>query len=116
MPLTDTERNTIADAEATRLSYVSLHTANPSTTGANEATGGTPAYARKALTWNASTGGTASANEVTFDVPAGTYTHFGIWSALTSGTFRGGNSLAASQVISSQGQIKLTVSIPVTAS
>ncbi len=111
----DAERNAIADAEAGRLLFVSLHTASPSTTGANEVTGGSPAYARKAATWNASAGGTATANQVTFDVPAGTYTHFGVWTALTAGTFRGGNPLAANQTISSQGQILLTISLPVTA-
>lgn len=116
MPLVDAERNTIADAEAARLVYVSLHTGNPATTGANEVSGGSPAYARKSLTFPAATGGTATSAEVTFDVPAGTYTHFGTWSAATAGTFRGGNPLAASQTISSQGQIKLVVSVPVAVS
>jgi hypothetical protein len=116
MPLTDAERNTVADAEAARLLYASLHTGNPGSTGASEATGGTPAYARKALTFASAASGTATAGEVTFDVPAGTYTHFGVWSASTGGTFRGGNPLAVSQTMSSQGQIKLTVALPVTAS
>lgn len=116
MPLTDGERNTIADAEAARLLFASLHTSNPGSTGTNEATGGSPAYARKSLTFGSSSGGTATAAEVTFDVPAGTYTHFGVWSASTGGTFRGGNPLAVSQTMSSQGQIKLTVALPVTAS
>lgn len=116
MPLTDNERNAIATAEAARLLFASLHTANPGTTGANEVTGGSPAYARKSLSFAAASGGTATASEVTFDVPAGTYTHFGVWDAATAGTFRGGNPLSASQVVSSQGQIKLTVSLPVTAS
>jgi len=116
MPLTDAERNQIANSEASRLLYASLHTASPGTTGTNEVSGGTPAYARKALSFGSASAGTATATEVTFDVPAGTYTHFGVWDAATSGTFRGGNPLSASQVVSSQGQIKLTVSLPVTAS
>lgn len=33
--------------------YISLHTGDPGTTGANEATGGSPAYARKLTTWAA---------------------------------------------------------------
>lgn len=116
MPFVDAERNIAADAVAARITYLSLHTANPGTTGASEASGGAPAYARKAVTFGAATAGTATSVEVTFDVPAGTYTHFGAWSAATAGTFRGGNALATSQVISSQGQLKLTVTIPVTAS
>lgn len=115
MPLLDSERNAVADHQASRLAYVSLHTANPGTTGTAEATGGSPAYARKALSFSAASGGTATAAEVTFDVPAGTYTHFGVWTAATGGTFRGGNPLSASTTISPQGQIKVTVSIPVTA-
>ncbi len=115
MPLTVSERNAIADTEAARLVYVSLHTADPGTTGASEVTGGSPAYARKALTFTAAATGTAAAAEVTFDVPTGTYTHFGTWTALTVGTFRGGNLLATSQAFTAQGQLKVTVSLPVTA-
>lgn len=116
MPFVDAERNVAADAVASRIAFLSLHTATPGTTGAAEATGGSPAYARKAVTFGAAASGTATSVEVTFDVPAGTYTHFGAWSAATGGVFRGGNALATSQVISSQGQLKLTVTIPVTAS
>ena len=116
MPLTVAERNDIATAQATDLPFVSLHTADPGTTGASEATGGSPAYARKALTWGAASNGTVTAAEVTFDVPAGTYTHFGLFGAATGTAFKGGNPLAVSQTVSSQGQIKLTVSMPVTAS
>lgn len=114
MALVAAEANQIADAEKTRLLYVSLHTASPGTTGTNEATGGSPAYARKALSWGAASGGTATAAEVTFDVPAGTYTHFGVWDAATAGNFRGGNPLNANQVLAAQGQIKFTASLPVT--
>ncbi len=116
MPLTLAERNVIADAEAARLLFISLHTADPTTVGGSEATGGTPAYARKGAVFPATTTGTASAAELTFDVPAGTYTHFGTWSAVTAGTFRGGNALAASQTFAAQGQLRVTVSLPVTAS
>ncbi len=116
MPLTLAERNVIADAEAARLLFISLHTADPGTAGTSEATGGTPAYARKGAVFPAATTGTATAAEVTFDVSAATYTHFGVWSAVTAGTFRGGNALAATQTFTAQGQLKLTVSLPVTAS
>lgn len=116
MPLVVAERNAVADFQAARLLYVSLHTADPGTTGANEAAGGSPAYARKALVFGAASGGTATATEVTFDVPPGTYTHFGTFNALTGGTFRGGNPLSASTTINPQGQIKVTVAVPVAAS
>lgn len=65
----------------------SLHTAWPGTTGANEVTGGAPAYARKAITVNAASGGQRVLNAaVTFDVPATTVRWIGFWD---SGTFLG---------------------------
>ena len=122
--MADAERNAAADALAARITHLSLHTASPSTTGANEATGGSPAYARKAVTFNAAgaagplgstlqpaTVGVAWSSEVTFDVAAGSYTHWGSWSASTAGTFRQGNTLSATQSPGSQGQIKHSVGI-----
>lgn len=114
MAMTPTEVQAIATTESAKILYLSLHTADPTTTGGSEATGGSPAYARKSTTVTA-TAGVGTSTQVTFDVPAGTYTHFGTWSAATAGTFYGGNPLATSQVVSSQGQVKLTVTLTVTA-
>ena len=74
--------------------FVSLHTASPGTTGANEVPTGT--YARVAVTWNASTGGSAVTNvgALSINLPASTTaTHFGIWSASTAGTYYIGGAL-----------------------
>lgn len=114
MALTPTERSANADAQAARLQYVSLHTADPGTTGASEATGGTPAYARKAVTFPAATTGSATATAVTFDIPAGTYTHFGFWSAATGGTFRGGGAISGTATpFASQGKLEFTPTLAV---
>jgi hypothetical protein len=53
-----------------------------------ELTGGSPAYARKAITWGAAANGSMSAsNQPVFDVPAGaSVKHVIFMSALTSGT------------------------------
>ncbi|MBF6356515.1 hypothetical protein IU449_18525 [Nocardia higoensis] len=67
--------------------YVSVHTADPGTTGTNEATGGSPAYKRVATTWTAPANGQVTGSQVTIDLPAGSYTHAGLWTALTGGTF-----------------------------
>ena len=67
--------------------YMSLHTADPGTTGANEATGGSPAYARKALTWTAGASDGSISTSAVFDVPPGTYTFIGFWSAASGGSF-----------------------------
>lgn len=118
MPLIVAERNYLADQGAARGTYISMHTGDPGTTGANEATGGSPAYARKQTTWGAASAGSAVGSQVSFDVAAGTYTHFGVWSAVTGGTFRGGNALPASQGnASAQSVIQFTPTYgPVTAS
>ena len=114
MPITPTEVQVVAVAESAKLLFLSLHTATPGATGANEATGGAPAYARKATVVTA-TSGTGTSTQVTFDIPAGTYTHFGTWSAATAGTFYGGNPLSATVTAGGQMQTLLTITLPVTA-
>ncbi len=90
MPLTDAGRNASLDGLAAVAGFASLHSGDPSTTGANELTGGTPAYARKAITYAAASAGQRSNSAaITFDVPATTVTHVGLWSAVTAGTFYG---------------------------
>lgn len=80
------------------VAYISLHDGNPGNTGAAEITGGTPAYARQAVTWGgASSGLRSNSNSLTYDVPASTILHYGLWSAVTSGTFYGYYSLSAEQ-------------------
>lgn len=90
MPLNDAGRNATVDGLAAVATFASLHTGDPSTTGANESTGGSPAYARKGITYAAAATGTkANSAAITFDVPASTITHVGLWSAVTAGTFYG---------------------------
>ncbi|GAA3957770.1 hypothetical protein GCM10023085_45350 [Actinomadura viridis] len=92
MPFTAATRDDFLDDLDTLATHASLHTADPGTTGANEVTGGSPAYARKAITWNPSSAGSKTVTaSVTFDVPAGTtVTHCGTWTGASGGTFRGG--------------------------
>ncbi|MEV2222770.1 hypothetical protein AB0E01_23170 [Nocardia vinacea] len=67
--------------------WMSLHTGDPGTTGANEASGGSPAYGRVQVTWVSGTGGVLTATAVTFNGYNATFTHCGLWSAQTGGTF-----------------------------
>lgn len=115
MAFTNASKETAAGAVATTTnSWISLHDGDPSTTGANEATGGSPAYARKQTTWSAgASDGSIAGSQVTFDVPAGTYTHIGVWTAATSGTFIGGFALSSSATLSGQGQVLVTPTITV---
>lgn len=88
--------------------WINVHTGSPGTTGANEATGGTPANARKQTTWTAgASDGVVPGSQVTIDVPAGTYTHFSCWTASSGGTYTDGGTIT-STVMASQGQIKIT--------
>lgn len=107
-------KEALADAYIALGAYVSLHTGDPSTTGANEATGGSPAYARKLTTWSADVvdDGVRAGTEVTIDVPAGTYTYAGLWTASTSGTFIDKVAIT-STTLGAQGQVKVTPSVAI---
>lgn len=60
--------------------HASLHDAFPGSTGANELTGGFPAYGRQAITVNTASGGIRSLNAaVVFDVPVCTVRFIGLW-------------------------------------
>ena len=91
--------------------YASLHTADPGESGTNEVTGGSPAYARKAVTFGAASGGSmAASTQPVFDVPGGTtVTHVGFWSAVSGGTFLGSADVT-DEAFASQGTYTLTSS------
>lgn len=87
--------------------WISLHTASPATTGANEVSGGS--YARVQTTWGAPATSASLGSQVTINVPASTtITHFGIWSAVTAGTYHGGAALPASETYGGAGTYLLT--------
>lgn len=115
MAFTNASKETGALAVTGSGSWISLHTGDPGTTGANEVTGGSPAYARKQTTWTGGTSdGVVAGSAVSFDVPAGTYTHIGVWTAATSGTFVGGFALSTSTgALPGQAVVAVTPSISV---
>lgn len=86
---------------AVAIERISMHTADPGTTGASEVTGGS--YARAAVTWNpAASGVKANSGSMVFQIPAGvTITHVGGWT--TGGTFRGGGLLTLPQPYATAG-------------
>lgn len=115
MSLSNTLINSLLDAifNATAYSvaqvYVSLHTANPGTTGANEATGGS--YARQAGSWGAASGGSIS-NDTAINftsMPASTITHVGLWTASSGGTFLWGGALTVSRTLSAGATAQFTI-------
>lgn len=107
---TPTSKNTMLDALT--VGALSLHSGDPGVNGtANEITGGSPAYARKAATYNAAANGERLLSaDVTFDVPACTVAYVGKWST-TTGAFRGSDPVTP-EVFAAQGQyaVKATLS------
>lgn len=107
MPYSTNAKNTMLNALS--LAYVSLHTADPGDTGASEVSGGSPAYARKAITVGAASNGQrAASTQPTLDVPAGTTVRYvGYWTAVSGGTFLGSYDVQ-DEVFSVQGTYTIT--------
>lgn len=101
--LVDAGKNLMLDGFGTGVTFVSLHTADPSTNGANEVSGGS--YTRESVSWaSAASGSVSTSASVVFDVPGSTtITHLGYWSASTSGTFYGSRALDTNQTFATAG-------------
>jgi len=109
-----TTRASLASTYVGLGTWLSLHTSSPGTTGANEATGGSPAYARKQTTWGATTGGTSTGTEVVIDAAAGTYTHVCLWAASSGGAAPIDVCDITDVVLNAQGQVRVTPTVTIT--
>lgn len=106
----------LSTATATRPTtwYLSLHTADPGLTGANELLTSVDAdYVRKAITFAAASGLTKATDAGvtwTADAAATTYivTHVGIWDALTAGNFLSYGKLAVPETVVASGALNLS--------
>lgn len=117
MPYSTTGKNLMLDAlrgtnPTLAIAFASLHVASPGDSGSDEVSGGTPAYARKAITMAAAAAGAiAASTQPVFDVPPNTtVTHVGFWSAVSGGTFLGSADVT-DETFASQGTYTLTSSI-----
>jgi hypothetical protein len=102
--LDTTARNVGVDAIAALALRVALHTGDPggANSASNEVTGGSPAYARKAIAWNAASGGAATPTaNVVLDVPATTVAWISLWN--TAGTVRYYKKDVTDEVFAAQG-------------
>jgi hypothetical protein len=106
-----TTRQSLANTYATLGTWIGVCTGDPGTTStpANEASGGSPAYARQQTTWTAGSGGVQNGSPVTVNVPTGTYTYVLLASAATGATMID-KALITSVVMSAQGQLVVTPS------
>jgi hypothetical protein len=98
-------------APLTGTAYVSLHTADPGTTGASEVAGG--AYARQGPVAFANAGSepTVASNSAIISFPTatanwGTATYFGLWTAATAGTFNGSGAITTPKAINTGDQAR----------
>lgn len=91
--------------DANKFLYGAVFTTAPSgATPGTEPSGGSPAYARKALTWTAGAAGVATAS-ATFDIPASTNINgSGIFDAATAGNYQEGRT-ETTTTFSAQGQL-----------
>ena len=105
---TVTMRNYLATEYGVRATHAALYSTIPGGTPGTEISGGTPAYARKPITWSTSAASVVTAT-VTFDVPAGaTVAGVGVHSALTAGVYLDGGAVT-SQAFATQGTYTLTL-------
>lgn len=105
--LSDNQENAVLNSVFRGVAYtnpttpikVSLHTADPGETGANELVGGS--YARQTVTFNAASAGqiTNSASVDFAGMPAATITHVGLWDSAGTPVFLGGGALTASKTV-----------------
>lgn len=100
-------KTSLAASYAALAAYGTVYTTAPGSTAGTEPTGGSPAFARKALTWTPGAAGVTTA-VATFDIPAGTTVKgTGLHSALTGGTYIDGKT-EADTVFSTQDTLTVT--------
>lgn len=84
---TDAQKNALAAAYAAGAVWVSLHSADPGTTGTSELAGG--GYARVQTTWGSPASGVVQGSPVVLTIPPGNaVTHVGFWTLGSAGSFR----------------------------
>ena len=103
----------LLEAYAAQGTWLSLHTADPGSTGASEVTGGSPSYARKQTTWGTPASGSMTGSKVSIDVPATTVVAVGVWSASTAGTYLDKLTIP-STTVSANATIDVTPTITIT--
>lgn len=106
---TNTMKENAAVGSVSTATHAALYTTAGGASAGTEVTGGSPAYARKAISWSAgAVDGTTTAT-VVFDVPAGvTVRGAGLHTAITAGSYVGGGAVT-DQAFASQGTYTLTV-------
>lgn len=107
----NTAKNLMLDALGAVALRLALHSGDPggANLANNELAGGSPAYARKAIAWNAASGGSMddSTNGAVFDVPASSSVSW-ISGWNTAGTVRYFKKQVTTETYSAQGTYTVT--------
>lgn len=112
MSFTESALNDAVNGIAAAGTWISAHTADPGSGGTSEVSGGS--YARQQTTWGAASAGDRVGSQVTIPIPAGTdVTHWGLWSAASGGTFKGGWALGATEAFGAAGSLLHTPTLDV---
>jgi len=105
-------QNSLATSYSTLATHAAAHTAEPATSG-NELTGA--GSARGVISWGAAAAGViVGTATVTVPTAGGTLSSVGLWSALTAGTFRDGQSGVTDIVYPGPGTANITITATVT--
>lgn len=94
-----------ADAIAARITHISLHTTGAVTSSANESTA-----ARKPVTWSVDADADLTAGPLNFTggAASGAVVRVGYWTALTGGTYCGGQLLTGDSTFNAAGEYTVT--------
>lgn len=106
MALTDATLNSLGTSLDGLITHASLHSSDPSTTGANES-----AAARVAVSLTVDADGDLTLDSTlafTGGTASGSVTHVGLWSASTAGTFRGAFALTGDSAFNAAGEYNVT--------
>ena len=108
-----TSKDAALTAIGAAAAYISLHFADPGTTGLNEISGGT--YVRVQTTWGTAAASSMAGSQVTIQVPAGvTVAYWGVWTASTAGFYYEGGTLPLSQAYIQAGTYLFTPTLTAT--
>lgn len=102
------QRENLAIYYGTVAMYVAATTTAPGSTTGTEVSGGSPAYARKPVTWAAGSVDGVITGSVVLDIPASTNVRgIEVFSALTGGTYLDGFDCVADFI--AQGQLSVSI-------
>lgn len=107
MGYTNTSKNLSLDTIGAAASYISFHTADPGSSGTSEVAAGT--YARVQTVWGSASAASKAGSQITANIPASTtITHWGLWTAISGGTFHYGGALSAPESYGGAGTYAFT--------